>query len=489
MAHPRFIKGIKSVFTYVTSSTARTFTGLLVLSLIVGIGGRLTYAATAGTSWTVTDEVQMNLDVSINGTQTTGIILSAPQLNGSSTTFSTTSGGILRIRYGAYREDIYFTSATVAATKKVTLVGVTRNICPQHAELIVSCGNGRSWGKGAIVELTVDARLLNLKANKDRANTYTALQTFGSGVTITGTDEALRLSQVTTAERDAIVSPQNGMMVYNTTTGVINQYIAGSWEAVGTTGVSNASESAAGKCQIATIKAQSGMVVLGSSGAPNCLGTQYLALTGAVASQYGKIPTLSKTGTLTGSLLCTGNKNANGGKTVCTGTGGWTANSAGLYFDKTVYVSGVTSTTLTNTAVQTPFDTHSYTIPANDLVAGVRYEYECAVTFTYTSGDVLMGAMLGSTVMAPVTITPTGSTSAYFRGSIVGTTTAGAASPVRALSVLDDNLAGASGVGYAEVNIPTNQGTGVLLRFSANTSGTAIRLTMCTIRKTSTTAF
>lgn len=292
---------LKKAYLWMQESTLRTVTGLFVISLIVGVGVRLTNAASAD----VLNETAMNLDVSINSTQTTGIILSAPQLNGSNWTFATTSGGVLRIRYGSYREDIYYTSATVnATTKKVTLVGVTRGICPQVARAYTACGFGRSWGKGAIVELTVDARILNLKPNIDRANTFTDLQTFGSGVTMSGVDEVFKFNHGTTAQRDAVANPAYSLW-YNDTTSVFNQYIGGVWTDMASGTTANASETVAGKVEIADLKAQSGGTVLGSSGAPNVVGTQYLTSTGGLAAFFGRITILSKTGTLTGSILGT----------------------------------------------------------------------------------------------------------------------------------------------------------------------------------------
>lgn len=50
----------------------------------------------------------------------------------------------------------------------------------------------------------------------------------------TGTTHAgLRLNNLTTAERDAIASPTEGMLIYNTTTDAINVYANGAWSAVG----------------------------------------------------------------------------------------------------------------------------------------------------------------------------------------------------------------------------------------------------------------
>src|SRR3990167_9501139 len=162
------------------------FIGTCFTLIILGVLSGLAHAQLA-TSYEVGNESQMYLDVSINSTQTTGIVLSAPQRNGSSYTYLTKTGGLLRLRTAtsSYVEDITYTSATVNATTfKVTLAGVTRDICQSQFKTYTSCAAGRSWSKGTIVELTIPAQLLNRKANIDRKNVFTgsgAIETSGSG--------------------------------------------------------------------------------------------------------------------------------------------------------------------------------------------------------------------------------------------------------------------------------------------------------------------
>lgn len=293
------MKYLKNIVVWISESTARTFTGLLVLSIIVSAG---TYYVKAA-SWDVTNEVQMNLDVSINSTQTTGIVIAAPQLNGANHTFATLTGGILRIRYGSYREDIYYTSATVnATTKKVTLVGVTRNVCSQHGRTIITCGDGRNWGKGAIVELTVDSRLLNWKANIDRANVMTA----SGALSFSGSGSLAFPTFATTAARDQAlgatpVGPVRAACVTATSTCYL--YYGGAWTAIGNTGVSAATETTLGTVELATLKDQSGSLTTGSVG-PLVLQARYTTGTGGT-TRYGYIPYIGRLGTLTGGMLGT----------------------------------------------------------------------------------------------------------------------------------------------------------------------------------------
>ena len=298
------MKYIKFALNWVTESTARTVTGLFVLMLVVGVGTRLTHAA-AFTSYDVTNEPQMHLAVNITPTQTTGIILSAPQLNAANHTFATTTGAVLRIRYGSYQEDISYTSATVnSTTYQVTLIGVTRNLCPQVARSYVSCGNGRSWGIGAIVEENNDARLFNLKANIDRANTYTA----SGAISFSGSGSFTPPYFATTAARDQALgaSPTGKVkMACVSATGLCYLSTNNTWTAIGSQGIGNASETTLGLVQLGTIKDQTGATVTGSSGAPTVVQTQYLTGSGGL-SKRGRIPYLGANGFLSGSLLGTG---------------------------------------------------------------------------------------------------------------------------------------------------------------------------------------
>jgi len=53
---------------------------------------------------------------------------------------------------------------------------------------------------------------------------------------IQGTNGGFLVPRMTTTQRNAIVSPATGLLVYNTTTGAFNWYTGASWSAVGTGG-------------------------------------------------------------------------------------------------------------------------------------------------------------------------------------------------------------------------------------------------------------
>lgn len=73
-------------------------------------------------------------------------------------------------------------------------------------------------------------------------------------VSFSGSTTTFRIPNLTTVERDALVSPQNGMIIYNTTTGTPQIYDGGVWNNIdmGSTPVVNASTTAAGIVQIPT---------------------------------------------------------------------------------------------------------------------------------------------------------------------------------------------------------------------------------------------
>jgi hypothetical protein len=45
-------------------------------------------------------------------------------------------------------------------------------------------------------------------------------------------DDMIIIRTMTTAVRDSITSPEEGMLIYNTTTSTLNVYSGGSWNAV-----------------------------------------------------------------------------------------------------------------------------------------------------------------------------------------------------------------------------------------------------------------
>ena len=298
------MNNLYKLFKYITRSTASTVTGLIMLTLLTsGITYYAHAASTQTKSYDVTNEPQMRLAVNLTTTQTTGIIIAAPKLNAANHTFATTTGGVLRIRFGAFQEDISFTGATVnPTTYQVTLVGVTRNLCPHVTRAYMSCGAGRPWGIGAIVELNNDARLLNLKANIDRDNRFSA----SGAIAFIGSGSFAPPWFSTTADRDQQLgaSPSGPTkMACVSATGLCYLSTGGAWTTIGSTGVSNASETVAGKVQLGTLKDHSGSTVIGSTGAPTVVQTRYLTSSGGTSHYNARIPILGTGGMLSSSVI------------------------------------------------------------------------------------------------------------------------------------------------------------------------------------------
>lgn len=201
------------------------------------------------------------LAVNITATQTASIKFAAMTRNGVETAWSTTSG-IVEIREVVGGEEkvewMSFNGITENSDKTVTLTtaGVGRGLDPAASNLTAS-GTGQSFSKNAEVRLVVYHYSLNQKADVDRANTFSAAQTFDALIspsTVTFTtdgDEFFTLPSLTTAERDAL-APANGMLIYNETTSVSNQYVGGSWVTVEAGATENASTTVAGKVEMAT---------------------------------------------------------------------------------------------------------------------------------------------------------------------------------------------------------------------------------------------
>src|SRR4029077_13266614 len=92
---------------------------------------------------------------------------------------------------------------------------------------IVSCGAGQNFSKGAIVELTQDARLFNMKANIDRNNTVTGS---GSWNCTSTSQPCFFMNSVTTAQENNFNFGNNLVgVVYNSTVGAPQFRAGGVW--------------------------------------------------------------------------------------------------------------------------------------------------------------------------------------------------------------------------------------------------------------------
>lgn len=299
------MNAFQKIFRYIKESTTRTAVGLAVIGSVVGAGAQIIYAQT---SYDVTSEPQMRLDVSITSTQTTGIRIAQPTVNGNNVTFSAETGGVLRLRdpFATNNwEDVYYSNILQNANGTFTLTGtVIRDVCRTVARAIQGCGNGRAFDRGAIVELTIHHVLLNKKADIDRANEFTA----SGALKFSGSGSFSPPQFSTTAERDAQMGASGNeiRMACVTATNLCYLRLGGSWTTIGDAGTPDATLTTAGKVELASTGSVLAESQNGDSGAPNVVWNGILTATGGSSLFAGRIPYLNANGLLPSSVLSVG---------------------------------------------------------------------------------------------------------------------------------------------------------------------------------------
>lgn len=107
------------------------------------------------------------------------------------------------------------------------------------------------WRPGTICTVTLFA-----SSTFDAAgdNTLTGINTFAGKILFSGaTNSGLTVNNLTTTQRDALVSPTNGTIIYNTTAGEFQIRQGGAWVTMGSGSTQpNASPTVAGKVEIGT---------------------------------------------------------------------------------------------------------------------------------------------------------------------------------------------------------------------------------------------
>lgn len=241
--------------------------------------------------------------------------------------FDTTSGFAEISRGGKY-ELISFGAASVNSTTKVTtLTDVRRGLSQTSTTPTFTAGTGRKWNKGARIAVTWTANDVQSAAYKDVANTFTAPQTFSglvtstAAITMSGTTSYLKVPNLTTTQRNALTA-SNGMIVYDSTLGVLYQYIGGAWSTFATGSVVNAADTVAGKVDIATgAEIGAGTATDATSGALNVIPVSQTAKTSSGAGDENKLIVLGASGTAAVGFLGTGTPSA---ATYLAGDGAWT---------------------------------------------------------------------------------------------------------------------------------------------------------------------
>lgn len=448
---------------------------------------------------------------------TSGVQVQASRLNGSYVTWPT--GEFFLYVKRSNESDTFVEKIKVASgssqnstTGIVTLGTLTRNISLTDGSDATGTSATYIWPSGTLAYIGIGSEIAEMAVLTNQVNTMT-----GSGaIRSTSTTAAVvRHNSVTTAQRTAM-SASNGDRVYDSDLGQHYKYEAGAWAAEATGTFSNAADGTAGKVDLATAaEVAAGTATDGTSGAPNVIPVS-IVKTSSAGAVNGTIPALNASvaldrtigglGTTSGTaytLLANGTSSTGATQSLASvGTSGQQLKSNGpgalptfqdaTFFGhcKPVFFSNAAATTVTGPAVDGTMDTHTYTIPANDLVSGVWYEYEISGTYTGTA-QIDLGIALGSTKLARVALTPAASGDFIFRAKVMGTTSAGASVTVASSAFFGMNVGSNAREGFDDNStgsIATN-GTLAIQVIATVTSGSAFTSNRCTITKYSTTAF
>ncbi len=478
--------------------------------------------STAPTTWQVFLEAK--LVTAITTGTTTGITIKVKQVNGATPTWPTAAHRIKIVQKTATVvkvEKLGIAAGTTQSGQTVTLGTATRALSLSDGTSFAGgAGTAQSFAAGADVFIAWDNQAAAEAAMTDLDNTFTGTNTF-SGPFITSGSLKVPVYATTTARDVAIPSPSNGMIVYITADGVMNQYIAGAWTTFATGSVSNASTTVAGKEENATVAEQAAHTATGGTGATLVpvvgnlvtLGADGTAISGAIPTLNTSVAldrTIGGLGTATGTtaytLIANGTTatgptqnlaSAGSATQILTSNGASSLptfqDPASQVFAKARALATTISGTLTNPTTATAFDNLTYTIPANDLIAGTIYEVEAVIIFTRgTAGVVRFGLALGGTEQQKASFASTtgSNTFCHFRGFILGTATGGASVAVRT-AVAATNDIPQFAAETATNNCATN-GTlalTVTATFGTSDGGNNAILRYGTIKKISTVAF
>lgn len=415
-------------------------------------------------------------------------------VNGVETTggFDTSAGFCMLVDGTGRFEYVSYDSKSVNATTfETTLSNCRRGLSPTSSGF--GAGTGMTWDANARI-FVVDYPVLYQKTvTTDTDQTVAGVKTFSGSLLNTGVFRVPVFAN--TAARDVVyASPSNGDKAYVTGTGE-QVYSAGSWVTVNAASNSLASTTVAGTVEEATAAEIAAATAAGGTGARLFINPGSTAKTSAGPGDENKLPVLGSSGTLAVGFLATG-----------TPTGSKFVRDDGTlqvpvisYFDKTVYASGASSATLSDPTAGTPFtlfDTHTLNIDGTTHVlnATTGYEFEAAIVMTYGASTTESVALrLGTTVLSVCSVNANASADFIVKGFIMGTAAQGASVAVR--SAMTCVALGTSTVrsaaDYATANVATNGALTLqfAFHFDSSNGSNAATMTMCRIKKFSTTAF
>lgn len=222
----------------------------------------------------------------ITASQTSNIILTAvPSYTPSGETVRFNildSGGVETITATGWNPTTKVLSGVVRAV--ATYDGETATAYPHAAGVTVVLSD--DWKYFEDIQTAVNSKF------------DTAGGTITGPVAFSGASTTFRIPNLTEAQRDALVSPQNGLILFNTTSGEFQYYDSGAWQTVGTASVPNASETVAGVVELATAAQSGSATSIGETGARLVMPNSLNVTTSAGAADAGKNPVLNASGIL-----------------------------------------------------------------------------------------------------------------------------------------------------------------------------------------------
>lgn len=143
-------------------------------------------------------------------------------------------------------EEIFFYTTRVWTAGEAWTINITNRWYNVNNDTQL-VGNQREHDENSEYKLALNHIIINDKLDKSTDNVLTADIQF----TWTDTIWLNGLNNLTTVQRD-LLTPNNGALIYNTDTNVNQQFLAWAWSDVGNTGTPDASETVAGKIEMAT---------------------------------------------------------------------------------------------------------------------------------------------------------------------------------------------------------------------------------------------
>lgn len=366
------------------------------------------------------DGIEAKLITPVTTSTSTGITVKVKQINGSTPTFPTAAVRLHVLQRTALvnKHEVWDVAAgSSQSLQTVTLGTVTRALSLSDGTSFAATGTAQSFSAGADLLLSWDTHDAAMTPKKDLANTFSDHQTIAvnkelrladseSAIWDDGTDLNFKSSAqaVKTLSQLASLSGSNDktkISSNDTTEGYLNGKLVAGAGITLTENSDGSNETLSVIASNTVATGHTGLSTVTTGGLLIGAGTSNMTIIGP--GTYGQVP-------------------VSNGTTLAMGTAGTGS--------KVVYSSGASSSANTATS-DTRFDTHTYTIPANDLVAGVGYMIEGAIIVSAISNNTVPSIWVGGTSLLSCQVTTASTTgSGLFKAFIYGTTTAGAASSV-----------------------------------------------------------